>query len=98
MSRSKNKRGFRPMTVNDEPYLWRVTWMEDHTCLEIQYAGIRNGQTLMLDLDAKRIRFLGVTSNLDEQRQNIVVRPKFVREAVIYGLEHGWTPHISAPI
>jgi hypothetical protein len=93
------KRGFRPMTVNDENYLWRVTWMDEHTCLELQYAGVRNGQILLVDLRAKpEMGILGGVFNLDKQRQHIVVRPKFVREAVIYGLEHGWTPHISAPI
>jgi hypothetical protein len=92
------KRGFRPMTVNDEKYFWRVTWVEQHTCLEIQYAGMRNGQVLFVELRAKPMMgLIGGVFNLDESGQNIVVRPKFVREAVLYGLEHGWTPHITAP-
>ncbi|MFN8372159.1 MAG: hypothetical protein U0694_04695 [Anaerolineae bacterium] len=87
MARPDKMRGFRPMTADDEKYLWRVSRYEDQMMLEILHAS-SSGQRVVISLRTN--------GSVDHSAQ-MMVKPNMVREAVNYALAHGWTPQIAAP-
>lgn len=77
------KKGTRSITVNGEVYRWygrpsalNYGYFERH--LAIQHGESRNGQLVLLDLW--------------NVFWNAGISPKIIREAILFALQHDWTP------
>ena len=91
MAKPKKKRGFRPITVDDQLYRWRFDG------LLVVGAAERETQRLEVDI-GWHDGWLHVN---DEQKapdfEPKVVTPSFVETAIRAGWSHGWNPGLAGP-
>jgi hypothetical protein len=94
MSYAKRTRGLRIITVQDVEFRWRFLPEENNSVLVI-YGSTSGCQPLRVTLRGWRDAWLSVPSaNTNEPS---VIKPKFVSQAVIYGLANGWLPSQAGP-
>ncbi len=105
MAYPKKKRGFREITVNGVTYRWRVSYAQysglaNPIAIGISVLGPKSSkQPLSYSLHSsftviyqyKNGRFL-ITDFVPNPDAPASITPRFVRQAILYGLEHGWTP------
>jgi hypothetical protein len=97
MARPKKRRGFRQIIVNEIEYRWRLAAATPHSSLRVNLAETK-GQTLFVQL-FDFIRYTGLwTEQLLSATTNerVIITNKFVKQVILFALENGWKPEISA--
>lgn len=89
------KKGFRPITVNDTLYKYKVTGEDGGIRFIIGLPSI-NGQ-VMIEWISYHSNYVsnfnaeGITKSWSLY-QRAIITPKTIREVILYGLDNGWKP------
>ena len=90
MARPHKKRGFRPITVDDLNYNWRLNQLSG--MIEINIADSCN-QRLEVDFGWYDVwLYLGCAERPPDYEPEAIT-PRFVERAIRSGLQQGWWPH-----
>jgi hypothetical protein len=104
MSYPKKKHGFKIIHVEEEMFRWRFYPGPTDSSLKLLGA-ISSGQPLEITLVGWRNPWFAISGfeviedgqklvlHTDAHNEPEIVTPKFVREAVLHGLDNGWTPN-----
>jgi hypothetical protein len=108
MSHPKKKHGFKIIRVEEEMFRWRFYPGPTDSSLKLLGA-ISSGQPLEITLVGWRNPWFAISGfEIIEEGRELVLRtdahnepeiitPKFVREAILHALAHGWTPDKRGP-
>jgi hypothetical protein len=104
MSYPKKKHGFKIIYVEEETFRWRFYSGPTDSSLKL-LGTISSGQPLEITLVGWRNPWFAISGfeviedgqklvlHTDAHNEPEIVTPKFVREAILHGLAHGWTPN-----
>ena len=89
MSYTKRARGLRRITVQGTTFRWRFSPKERAGLLAV-YGPTSGRQPLSVTLRGWHDPWLGCPAA--RANEPAIIRPKFVRRAILYGLANGWLP------
>ncbi len=108
MSYPKKKYGFKTIHVEGDTFRWRFYPGPIDSSLKLSGA-VSSGQQLEITLVGWRDPIFTISGfeiteegrklvlHTDAHNEPEIVTPKFVREAVLHGLAHDWTPNKRGP-